>query len=187
MLKTNCLKTQLTIAILLLAWSLGCFAYSSSPTSNNSKLDFFHTFSGSLPTELGQIKAENKFGIVLFFSTSHCRFCKRMKQTVFNQPSVQKYFRSHFRILEIDIESNALLTNASGGKQSYIEYAKTNRIRLTPTITFLDQQGEAVYRHVGMIADPQEFMWLGEYVVSGQTRKQSFANFKMKKRRSTHQ
>ncbi len=183
MLKIISFKIHLTVASLLFAYCSSVLAYSSSPTNNTPKNDFFHTFSGQLGTELKQLKEDNKFGVMIFFSTSHCRFCRRMKETVFNQPAVHAYFNSHFQLIELDIESDQQLTNVSGATPSYIEYAKSNRVRLTPTITFLDQRGEHVYRHVGMIADPQEFIWLGEYVVSRQTRKQSFATFKMNKRR----
>ncbi|MEO1962785.1 MAG: thioredoxin fold domain-containing protein [Cycloclasticus sp.] len=183
MLKITSLKIHLAVASLLLVWGSSVLAYSFSPTNNAPKHDFFHNFSGSLLTELKQVKKDNKFGVMVFFSTSHCRFCRRMKATVFNQASVQKYFRSHFQLIELDIESDQQLTDVSGTTPSYIEYAKRNRVRLTPTITFLDHHGEHVHRHVGMIADPQEFIWLGEYVTSGQTRNQSFSTFKMNKRR----
>ncbi|HIL92098.1 MAG: thioredoxin fold domain-containing protein [Cycloclasticus sp.] len=184
MLKITSLKIHLAVASLFLVWGSSVLAYSFSPTNTAPKHDFFHTFSGNLLTELKQVKKDNKFGVMVFFSTSHCHFCRRMKAIVFNQASVQHYFRSYFQLIEVDIESGQQLTDVSGATSSYIEYAKNNRVRLTPTITFLDQHGDHVYRHVGMIADPQEFIWLGEYVTNGQTRKQSFATFKMNKRRN---
>jgi len=178
----NQLTIRLFLATLLIAWCAGCFAMSTSPESDDSKHDFFHTFSGSLPEELALLKKQNKAGLVLFFSTQHCRFCQRMKTTVFNQPAVQQYFQQRFQLIEIDIESKQRLTDEQRQQISYIEFAKKHRIRLTPTLLFIDQQGEVVYRHVGMIADPQEFIWLGEYVLSGQNREQSFASFKVNKR-----
>lgn len=187
MLQTTFLRNSL-IAISLLFISYSCaLAFSASPTNNSPKHDFFHTFSGSLVTELEQVKQHDKFGVMLFFGTSHCRFCRRMKETVFNQPAVKRYFNSHFQLIELDIESSQQLEYTSGITLPYIEYAKANRVHLTPTLVFLNQKGEQVYRHVGVIADPQEFTWLGEYVTSGQTRKQSFATFKMNKRRRTQQ
>jgi|TARA_R110002074_G_scaffold81724_1_gene182979 thioredoxin-related protein len=180
-------KYQLTIrlflATLLIAWCAGCFAMSTSPESDDSKHDFFHTFSGSLPAELALLKKQNKTGLILFFSTQHCRFCQRMKKTVFNQASVQQYFQQRFQLIEIDIESKQRVTDRQHQQISYIELAKNHRVRLTPTLVFINQQGDIVYRHVGMVADPQEFLWLGEYVLSGQSSEQSFAAFKVNKRR----
>jgi len=178
-------KARLTLLTLLLICFTSALAYSASPPKNTLKGDFFHTFSNSLPAEFAHAKKENKFGLMLFFSTSHCPFCKRMKTTVFNQADVQKYFQSQFRLLEIDIESPQPLVTKNGKEKPRLDFSKTHRVRLTPTIVFLNTEGEPVYRHVGVIADPQEFIWLGEYVVSGQTRKQNFATFKMNKRRDS--
>ena len=183
----NKLTVSLLLSILLISWCAYCFANSASPVVNDSKYDFFHTFTGSLPAEFALLKRQNKAELVLFFSTQHCRFCQRMKMTVFNQPAVQQYFRHRFQLIEIDIESKQRLTDEKNQQISYTEFAKKHRIRLTPTLVFIDQQGEVVYRHVGMIADPQEFIWLGEYVISGQSSKQSFPSFKTNKRRSENQ
>jgi thioredoxin-related protein len=179
----NQLTIRLFLATLLIAWCAGCFAMSTSPESDDSKHDFFHTFSGSLPEELALLKKQNKTGLVLFFSTPHCRFCQRMKETVFNQASVQQYFRPRFQLIEIDLQSKQQLTDLRHQQLSYLELAKKHRVRLTPTLVFIDQQGDVIYRQVGMIADPQEFIWLGQYVLSGQNSEQSFAAFKVNKRR----
>lgn len=178
----NRLKMRLFLATLLISWCAGCFAMSEAPKGDDSKYDFFHTFSGSLPAELELLKKKNKAGLVLFFSTQRCHFCQRMKETVFNQASVQQYFRQRFQLIDIDIESKQSVTDLQHIQISYIGLAKNHHIRLTPTLVFIDQQGDVVYRHVGMIADPQEFIWLGEYVLSGQSSEQSFASFKVNKR-----
>jgi len=187
MLKINSSILRLILVSLFSIYSYGTFAYAASPNIKIQQRDFFHSFSSNLTTELAIAKKENKFGVLLFFSTSHCPFCLRMKTTVFNQKNVQTYFQSNFRLLEIDIESTQFLFNEKGQQLNHIDYAKTHRVRLTPTIAFLDQNGELIYRQIGMIVDPQEFIWLGEYVTSGQARKQNFASYKMNKRKNTTQ
>ena len=164
-------------------WLTASFGNSSSPTVNNSKQDFFHTFNDDLPAALATAKAKNKFGLVLFFGTQHCRFCHRMKATVLSKPHVQAFYRQHFQLIDIDIESAKQLRTTRAQQQSYIEFAKTHRVRLTPTIIYTDEKGETIYKHMGIIADPKEFIWLGEYVINGETAKQSFASYKMKRRR----
>lgn len=183
MQKINIRGIQMILSSLLFIGSFTVSAYSSSPDENVAKLDFFHTFSGDLSATIANANEQNKFGVMLFFSTQHCRFCHRMKTTVFNQPSVQTYFKTNFQLIELDIESDQMIINGQQQRVSRMDFAKSHRVRLTPTIAFLDHQGELAYRQVGMIADPQEFIWLGEYVLSGQTSKQSFASFKMNKRK----
>jgi len=180
------MKTYLYLVIIGLVWCGASNAYSASPESNTSKLDFFHTFTHNIPAELALAKNDNKFGVMVFFSTPHCHFCNRMKATVFNQSSVQGYFRQNFQLIEINIESKQLMTDEQSQTTTYSEYAGNNRVRLTPTIVFLDQQGNQTYRHVGIIADPKEFIWLGEYVLTGQAQVKSFAAFKMNKRRNNN-
>jgi len=180
-------KHTLVLLTLLFICLTSTSAHSSPPPTTVPKGDFFHTFSNSLPAELVRAKEGDKFGLMLFFSTSHCPFCERMKTTVFNQPDVQEYFQSQFQLLEIDIESPVPLVTENGKEKPRLDFSKTHRVRLTPTIVFLNTEGDPVYHHVGMIVDPQEFVWLGEYVVSGQTRKQNFATFKMNKRKNNSQ
>ena len=183
MKKITALKTLLIRSIILLTCYSSSFAFSASPDTNTSKQDFFHVFSNSLKKELELSQQENKLGLMLFFGTQHCPFCLRMKRTVFTRPLVQQYFRRHFQVLDIDIESELNLIDEKGLQISYIDYARSHNIRLTPTIVFVDHRGRFVYRQAGMIADPQELIWLGEYVINGHTNKQSFATYKMQKRR----
>jgi len=186
MLKINSTAFRLVLSSLLFICSSAATALSETANSNNSRADFFHNFSGSLATELALAKEQKKFGVLLFFRTAHCPFCLRMKDTVFNQTSVQQYYKSHFRLLDIDIESAQHLTDEKNQRLSHIDYAKAHRVRLTPTIAFLDLNGELTYRQVGMIADPKEFIWLAEYVISGQTKVQNFTTYKMHKRSRNH-
>ena len=174
----------LVILLLITGRSVG-FSTSPTPIENSPKHDFFHTFNGDLPASLAAAKKGDQFGLVLFFGTQHCRFCHRMKTTVFTKPSVQQFYRQHFQILDIDIESDRQIILFNKQLSTYQHLAKNSRVRLTPTIVFINLEGEPVYKHIGIIADSQEFIWLGEYVLSGETAKQNFASFKMYKRRNS--
>ena len=43
-------------------------------------------------------------------------------------------------------------------------FADHRRIYLTPVVSFLDLDGREIYRHLGMVNTPDEFMFLGEYI-----------------------
>jgi len=181
MRKTNRLKLPIICAILLSICTRVSLAYSSAPPINSPKHDLLHSFSQDITAELDLAKQHNKTGLLLFFSTQHCPFCQRMKNTVFNQASVQQYFRPRFQMIEIDIESEKILIDQQQ-RISYRSFAQSKRVRLTPTIVFLNLSGELLYKHIGMIANPTEFIWLGEYVSKGHASEQSFAHFKRHKR-----
>lgn len=129
---------------------------------------FFDENFGNLKEELEAAKEEGKAGVFLFFEMEECPFCHKMKTTVFSQPQVQEYFRQHFRILSIDINGDVELVNFKGEdttqkKFSFEEY----RVRATPVMGFFDLDGKLVTKYTGPTRDEQEFMLLGEYVVSG--------------------
>jgi len=186
MLKLKSIVTCLGGAILLFISASAAHAVSASPQKTLQKHDLFHTFSGELSAELAIAKQQNKTGLLLFFSTQHCPFCQRMRKNVFNQAAVQLYFRSHFQLIEIDIESDKTLNTQQQKAISYKAYTKTQRIRLTPTIIFLDTNGEKLYQHTGIIANPTEFLWLGEYIEKSHSSQLSFAHFKANKRKEAH-
>jgi len=57
-------------------------------------------------------------------------------------------------------------------------------VRATPTFDFYGTSGERLYRHVGGIFDPAEFLLLERYVASDAYRSQSFAQFKQQAKRT---
>jgi thioredoxin-related protein len=90
-----------------------------------------------------------------------------MKQTVLNQPEVQEYFNEKFHSLAIDIEGDIELVDFTGADTTEKEFARQNRVRATPLLVFFNLQGEPVFKYVGAPSGPQEFMWMGEYIVMG--------------------
>jgi len=185
MQKLKYLKAYFVSLILLFISCSSTYAYSDAPIKNLQKHELFHNFSGDISAELAIVKQQKKAGLLLFFSTQHCPFCQRMKKTVLNQATVQQYFKSHFQMIEIDMESAKTLIDQQQQHISFKSYAKAHRVRLTPTIIFLDTSGDRLYQHSGIIANPTEFFWLGEYVTQGHTKRLSFAQFKTNKRKQT--
>jgi thioredoxin-related protein len=106
-----------------------------------------------------------------------------MKETVLNQVAVQEYFRRHFRMLMVDTEGDTLITDFSGTEIAEKDFAlKHNRVRATPVFAFFDLQGKLLTKYTGATRDPQEFLWLGEFVVDGHYRNTRFTKYKRKKR-----
>jgi thioredoxin-related protein len=143
---------------------------------------FFDTTFGDLAEELSHVKEEQKAGILLFFEMENCPFCQRMRETALTAPEAQAFYRQHFKNFAIDILSDVELTDFDGTAMTQKEFAQQHRVRLTPVVIFYDAQGQTLYRHSGIITDSQEFIWLGEYVLTGEYKKDSFATFKQAKR-----
>jgi thioredoxin-related protein len=144
---------------------------------------FFNDSFNDLSEEAEIAQEEGKAGVMVMFETDDCPWCTRMKDTVLNQLQVQDYFRAHFRVIALNTDGDALVTGFDGVEVSETEFAlRHNRIRATPTFLFFDRQGKLLTRYTGTTRDPQEFLWLGEYVVGAHFKTERFSRYKRKRR-----
>jgi len=140
---------------------------------------FFHQSFNNLQEELEIAVAEKKTGIFIMFSDKDCPWCLKMKTTILNRVDVQDYYREHFRNLTIDIRGDTLMTDFDGNEVHEKDFAfKQHRVRATPVFIFFDTSGKAVVRHTGIVRDATEFLWLGEFVDSGEYQKTNFTKYK---------
>jgi thioredoxin-related protein len=145
---------------------------------------FFHDTFGDFSEELARAKDEGKEGILVFFELDECPFCHRMKQTVLNQPEVQEYFRKHFLNFAVDIEGDVEITDFRGNARTQKEWStKVNRVRATPVFAIYNLEGKQVVRYTGATTGIEEFMWLGEYYVSGEYKNMRFTKYKRMKKK----
>ena len=144
---------------------------------------FFNETWGDLPEELNNAKQNGKKAILIFFEMDECPFCHYMKKNVLNQPKVQDYFRKHFLSFPVDIEGDVEMVNLKGKTTKQKDFAfKEHRVRATPVIAFFDMNGKRIHRHTGKTSGVDEFMWMGEYIVSDTYKKMSFSRYKRQKR-----
>jgi thioredoxin-related protein len=143
---------------------------------------FFDQTLGDLREELEHARASGKKGVLIMFEMDECPFCHRMKTTVLNRPEVQDYFKANFLIFPLDTEGDVEITDFQGETTAQKDLAlKKYRVRATPVFAFFDLDGNLVARYTGATKDPQEFLWLGEYVVAGAYKEQDFTRFKREK------
>jgi len=140
---------------------------------------FFHQSFNNLQEELEMAVAEKKTGVFIMFSDKDCPWCLKMKTTILNRVVVQNYYREHFRNLTIDIRGDTPMTDFDGNEVVEKDFAfKQHRVRATPVFMFFDTSGKVVMRLTGIVRDTQEFLWLGEFVVSGAYQKTNFTKYK---------
>lgn len=177
-MKTILFEMLRTLSILL-AMSL----LSSSATVNAAEAEkFFDQSLGDFKAELETAKKSGKRGLMLMFEREDCPYCLRMRETIFNLPKVQAYFRQHFLIYSIDMLGDVEIQDTAGRSIREKKYAEELRIRGTPTFVFIGTDGNILTRHTGATRDASEFMMLGKYVVDGIYKKQSFTEY----RKSSH-
>ena len=154
----------------------------ASETRDPSEFFFQDSFN-DLAEEAELAQEEGKIGVLVVFETDDCPWCDRMKETVLNQAQVQDYFRQHFRLIGLNTDGDAVVTGFDGIEVSETDFAlRHNRIRATPAFLFFDTEGELLVRYTGTTRDPEEFLWLGEFVVKAHFEYERFSSYKRKRR-----
>jgi thioredoxin-related protein len=151
-----------------------------------AELPFFDETFGDFSEELKHAQEEGKAGVFIFFEMDECPFCHRMKTTVLNQQRVIDYFKQNFLAFPVDIEGDVEITDFHGVAMPMKDFAfKQFRVRATPVLAFFDTKGNLVARYTGATADADEFLLLGEYVVTGAYRNSNFTSYKREKRKAS--
>ncbi len=170
--------SRIVYATLLL---VSCIVNAGAETRDPYKF-FFNESWNDFKEELNIARTEGKHGILFFFELDECPFCHRMKQTVLNQSDVQKYFRENFRCIDVDIEGDVEVVDFNGETTTQKDFAfKSNRVRATPVFAFYDLEGNRIVRFTGATNNKEEFMWLGEYVLTGSYKDMNFTKYKTMK------
>lgn len=145
---------------------------------------FFHQSFNNLEEELELAIEENKSGVFIMFVDKDCPWCLKMKSTIMNRADVQDYYRKHFRLLTIDINGDTLMTDFAGNELLEKDFAfKLHRVRATPVFMFFDTAGKMSMRYTGITLNAAEFIWLAEYVVSGEYKNTNFTRYKQNRKK----
>ena len=125
---------------------------------------FFTQTFGDLPEEMQLAREDGKLGMLLFFESENCSYCRAMLDKVLSDSQVQDWYRERFVNIAVDIHGDIELKDFDGITLPSKVFADHRRIYLTPVVSFLDLDGLEIYRHLGMVKTPEEFMILGQYI-----------------------
>ena len=143
---------------------------------------FFQDSFGDLAEEAEIAEASGLFGVMIMFETADCPWCLRMKETVLNNIEVQRYYRRYFRVLVLNAEGDAPMTDFQGKEMTEKEFAlEAHRVRATPLFAFFDTRGRLLLKYTGTTRNTQEFLWLGEFVVDGHYLNERFSQYKRRR------
>jgi len=173
--------TRFLLRLTVLALLLG-FAPQGSAAAPERDPDsyFFNAFLGDLRDELAQARSTGRKGVLVMYHFEECPSCQRMRRQVLNRPAVQDWFRREFVVIPIDIRGAQPITGVDGKTLPESEYGHAMAIRGTPTFDFYAPDGTRMYRHVGGLFDPADFLLLGKFIVSGAYRDQTFKDYRQR-------
>ncbi len=126
---------------------------------------FFAQSFGDLPEELEVAREQGKQGLLLFFEAEGCPYCLSMLKRVFNQKKVQDWYGEHFISVAVDIHGDVEIRDFDGITLPSKMFAEQRKVTMTPVLSFINLEGVEIYRHLGMVKTPEEFLTMGEYIV----------------------
>jgi thioredoxin-related protein len=88
-----------------------------------------------------------------------------MLKQVFSQKQVQDWYQEHFLSIAIDIHGDVEIKDFDGITLPSKVFSEHRKVFKTPLISFIDLDGIEIYRHLGMVKTPEEFLVMGEYIV----------------------
>jgi len=154
------LARLVALASLLLAATL----HAGEADSRDPREYFFTQTFGDLPEEMQLATEEGKLGMLLFFEAEACPYCQAMLKHVLSDRRVQDWYRERFVNIAVDIHGDVEIRDFDGITLPSKIFAEHRRIYLTPVVSFIDPNGAEIYRHLGMVRTPEEFLTMGEYI-----------------------
>lgn len=127
--------------------------------------------------ELG--KKQNKH-VLVYFTTSWCGYCKKMKKTTFTDPKVMELMNGDFILAMVDGDSkNKLQVNDKDGKPMEMTEQELTRafgVRGYPTFVFLKADGTTIAPISGYLSADQFELAL-RFISTDSWEKMSFKEF----------
>jgi len=116
---------------------------------------------------------------VLYFYQDGCPYCKKLLEENFGQRAISDKTHDNFDVIAINIWGDREVTSFDGKTTTEKKFAESLKVMFTPTMLFLDAQGNVVLRVNGYYA-PHKFLAALEYVSGKQEAKGSFREYFVK-------
>lgn len=98
-----------------------------------------------------EIAKQDSKPILLMISQDHCPYCDLIKREVLHPMELSGDYKSRILMREILIDMSQTITNFQGREQDAAAFSHAYGVHLTPTLLFLDPQGnELAQRIIGI-------------------------------------
>jgi thioredoxin-related protein len=96
-----------------------------------------------LRDDLQEARAAGKRGLILYFGQKHCAYCKKLLEENFVREDIAAYTQKHFDVIALDIHGSREVVTPAGERITEMEWAKQLDGYFTPSLLFLNLEGEA--------------------------------------------
>jgi thioredoxin-related protein len=136
------------------------------------KPEWFKNSFLDLREDLDEATAEGK-RLLFYFYQDGCPYCEKLINTNFAQRDIVKKARSNFDVIAINMWGDRMVLDQQGEELSEKAFAVRHRIQFTPTLLFLDENGDEVLRINGYYP-PHRFLAALEYASGKQAKRLPF-------------
>lgn len=84
--------------------------------------------------------------VMLYFYQDGCPYCAKLLQDNFSQREIVDKTRQNFEVIAINMWGDREVTDLEGNTVPEKEFAANLRVMFTPTLLFLDEQGQVILR-----------------------------------------
>lgn len=129
--------------------------------------------------------AEQGRRVMLYFHQNGCPYCARLVQENFTDPVLKRYIQQHFDSISLNMWGDREVVSIGGKSFTEKTLAAALKVQFTPTLLFLNEQGQVILRLNGyqspdklrkaltFVADKQELEQpFTSYMLAGQGDKQ---------------
>ena len=96
-----------------------------------------------LRDDLQEARAAGKRGLILYFGQKHCAYCKKLLEDNYVREDIAAYTQKHFDVIALDIHGSREVVTPAGERITEMEWAKQLDGYFTPSLLFLNLEGEA--------------------------------------------
>ncbi|MEW8001401.1 MAG: thioredoxin family protein [Candidatus Thiodiazotropha sp.] len=114
--------------------------------------------------------------LVLYFHQDGCPYCAKLLNENFSIKAIVDRTKQAFQLIAINIWGDREVTGLRGESTTEKAFAASMKVMYTPTLLFLNEQGQRVLRINGYYA-PHRFLAALDYVADGEERRLSFRDY----------
>jgi thioredoxin-related protein len=119
---------------------------------------------------------ENHKRVLLYFYQDGCPYCKKLLETNFAVRDIVERTRRYFDVIAINMWGDREVTDFAGNSTTEKQFAADLKVMFTPTLLFLNEQGEVVLRLNGYYP-PHKFSTVIDYVGQHQDTAMAFRDY----------
>jgi thioredoxin-related protein len=119
--------------------------------------------------------------VMIYFHQEGCPYCARLVEKSFNNPAIQTYLRKNFDGITINMWGDREVVSIGSKDFTEKTFAAALKVQYTPTLLFLDEQGNTALRLDGYYP-PDKFQIALRYVAEHQEDKISFGRYMLEQK-----